>query len=375
LRPAIPAHVDPEALLSVPQLAAAFDWLGQRALREAIKAERVRAHPKPGAQRWARFVRTREFAEDTALLKRCSAPGCALPAVADNGGCGQRGHGKAGRPRAPGDWSMLDKTAAAKAGKFSLARAARELGCDRTILREAIKRGDVHADQVGREFLIDHVELERIKRTFQCCSLDCEGVALGKTIWCGAHAGRASRTTPDDVVNKRISAANSAHRAAERARIDEKRAAERLLLIPEIAEERNRSVSLVRGHWVATGLLPAQNHWEGGTHVRLVERETYERFLRAYIFGAPSQRERYRRRRLRPGQLGRPRERRVPRGALRDGEAIGVRRRRAALWSRALPRCRGLLLAGGFPPLAGRSEREGVAKSEPRPTRGCRARG
>jgi hypothetical protein len=316
LRPAIPAHVDPEALHSVPELAAAFDWLGQRAVREAIGAEpeRARSHSKPGAQRWARFLKPREFVEDAERLPPCSAPFCDLPALTDRGTCGQRGHAKAGRARAPGNWSMADKTAAAKAGKLSLVRGARRLGCDRTVLRRAIKRGDVHAQRVGRYFLIDPAEIERVKREFVCKADGCERVALGETDYCGTsgggHAGAASRVgksrTQED--RQRISVANSAHRAEERARIEKKKTAEDLLLIPEIAEDRNRSISLVRGHWVATGLLPAQNHWEGGTHVRLVEAQPYERFLRYYIFGPPSLRERYRRRRLSPARRGRRRE-------------------------------------------------------------------
>jgi hypothetical protein len=144
------------------------------------------------------------------------------------------------------------------------------------------------------------------------------------------------------------------------------------LLIPEIAADRGRSISLVRGGWVATGLLPAQNHWEGGTHVRLVERPSYESFLRYYIFGPPSLRERYRRRRLSPAPRGRP-----PEDELRD-ELFAAGRKLVfgeVLSPYVVLRMGGLLLAGRVPPLAGESGRKSLDEEEPRPAGGQRVRG
>jgi hypothetical protein len=324
----LPAHIDPDVEMSLTEFAAAVDWLSDKALREAVKAKRVRSRAKPGDGRGTRMLTPRGFREDAERLRPCSAPDCDLPALADNGSCGQRGHAKAGRPRAAGDWSMVDKTAAAKAGKLSLVRAARELGVDRTVLRRRIEAEDVAAERRGRWFLLDPAEVERVKREFQCEQPGCDRVALGETGYCGTkgggHAGAASRVgvnrAPEE--RERISAANSAHRAEERARIDKKKDADKLLLIPEIAEDRNRSVSLVRGHWVATGLLPALNHWEGGTHVRLVEHQAYERFLRYYIFGPPPLRDRYRRRRLSPAPRGRPPEDELRDELFRVGNAL-----------------------------------------------------
>jgi hypothetical protein len=194
LKPAIPAHIDPEEILSVSEMAAVIDWLGQRALREAIKAGSVRSQSKPGAQLWARFVKPCEFAEDAERLPRCSAPDCDLPALNDNGTCGQPGHAKAGRPRGPGVYFDATKTAAAKAGKLSLTRAAARFGCDRVVLRTRIDRGDVSAERVGRDYWIHPAEAERVEREFVCRADGCGAVALGETGYCGAHAGAAEWT-------------------------------------------------------------------------------------------------------------------------------------------------------------------------------------
>jgi hypothetical protein len=91
---------------------------------------------------------------------------------------------------------MANKTVAAKAGKLSLTRAAAELGHDRTVLRRAIERGDVRADKVDREFLIDPAELDRVRRRYECAQLGCEDVAVGESVFCSWACQRAGRSRP-----------------------------------------------------------------------------------------------------------------------------------------------------------------------------------
>jgi hypothetical protein len=195
----VPAHLDPDTELSLTQFGTEIEWLSDRALREAAKAKppRVRSRSKPGDRRGTRLLTPRRFLEDAERLPSCPAPGCEFPALADNGGCGQRGHGKAGRPRAPGVYMDATKTAAAKAGKLSLKRAAARFGCDRVVLRTRIERRDVLAERVGREYWIDPAEAERVEREFVCKADGCDRVALGETGYCGTkgggHAGAASR--------------------------------------------------------------------------------------------------------------------------------------------------------------------------------------
>jgi hypothetical protein len=95
-----------------------------------------------------------------------------------------------GRPAPPTgvyyDWT---KTPAAKAGRFSLVRGARELGVDRTMLRRRIDKGDIQADRdANGYFSIEPAEVERVKRDYQCRTPGCGGVALGDSDYCGSRS-------------------------------------------------------------------------------------------------------------------------------------------------------------------------------------------
>jgi len=253
LRPEIPAHIDPAAELSPTRLAASIAWLSDTALREAIAAGRVRSRPvRPTAGGRKPFQNRvlipREFVKDAKRLPECTAPGCSLPALADNGTCGQRGHSKAGRPRPPGVYYDVTKTPAAKAGRFSLVRAARELGVDRTMLRRRIDSGDIDADlDANGYFALDPAEVERVRRDFQCRTPGCNGVAIGDSGYCGSRSRAKASACPNAGAASR---AGKPRPAEERKRI----AASRRRQEDEVNEQLQR-MGLVDSRAVAAAIV------------------------------------------------------------------------------------------------------------------------
>src|SRR5215204_4112735 len=140
-----PSHVDPDKEMTPKHLAALFDSVGERALREAIADERVGS--RPGRRAKSRVLTPRAFVDDARGLPPCSAPDGELPALARNGGCGRRGHGRAGKKRSPAIGAAVSAT---KRGKPQLALgpdeitlqvACRETGLSRKVLKEGALDG------------------------------------------------------------------------------------------------------------------------------------------------------------------------------------------------------------------------------------------
>lgn len=130
---------------------------------------------------------------------QCEAEGCSEP-VSPRGTrfCGRPHANRWRRKHRPDGFFSLDQTQAARQGKFSLTRAAREWQSDRTVVLKAIERRErgeprgVAATKRGRLYFIDPSEIERVRRELQCLKPGCEKVALGESGYCGNHAGAAA---------------------------------------------------------------------------------------------------------------------------------------------------------------------------------------
>jgi len=314
--------IDPSEIDVSPSEIALASGYSERAVREAVAAGRVRSYPVEGRKAWHR-IRPHEWDADLEQLPRCTAPGCDWAGLADNGGCGTRGHAKAGRPRAPGAGLTLEHTAAARAGKLSLTRAADELKVDRVSLRRRIESGDVEADRQGRLFLLHPAEVERVKRTFRCVSPGCSGVALGSP-HCGRHAGPATlagkprsyaarakisaaklgRKQPEAGRRKReMLEANSAEREALVDRLlsgqqpvrEQELAALRAqgLLLRDLAGRAGRSPGQVT-RWIAKGWLQVERPPRGIVNGAVIRQDEAKRFAREYFEGGDHHRQQWR---------------------------------------------------------------------------------
>ena len=78
-------------------LAAEALGLNKQLLRQAAESERVRCDRRVRGSRVFRYFSLDELGEDLDVLDRCHVPGCALPALGDEGECGTRGHAQVGK--------------------------------------------------------------------------------------------------------------------------------------------------------------------------------------------------------------------------------------------------------------------------------------